>query len=1419
MFSFLLFPRSEFAHLDQQYRTRVRLCDLPRLWRHSLPLPMAGGGVGWSTLLFVVRLPFTLLPLSLLPFGLGGAGGSGSGSRALPPLPRVEDLLDCLHDVPVSSEKATTILAYDTLITYVCLVQSLRLGEEIEKAINFWRRAKEHPYRVWIERTPLYWLKQLFLPKGHALLSQQPKIPAALQPLAALEDLDAARYANLVLLFRLTLKWNVGNAEPLDLSLPFAPSSSSSLRASLGVKREGATWGKTSWKRRERRRRTDRDGVTHPVPFLGGGNKGVGRQLLSPSAGASLSLLEVQHHRRVAGVALEMKGATLTDGRAASDHFEAVREILQRHRPPGFGRKWFQWVLVGSVVLVGVVWVRRSKVDFLKLLSEGARSFRRFSEEHVTGPLRRLWVLFRYSEASSGSAGAMEVDEHTVAQSEESLRTMVTQCIEDLGLQKQSQQQSGLGGTYARSTSKECEWSFPSHTSQARSSGSKERDVSVLPFARLIESAASTAMKTAERVAQRTSETFESAFPSLSLSSSFSSLSSSLGELVERAPTEGSEKGASGGLQGGNAQAQAPTPEIHAEGQLGGPSDGGGGKRMTPGEDVRVLMEVLDREYEKTIRSPLRGTFTGPLPRLLLIQVQQQRTNMQQAMLAMDRILRSNEATFEIMATLPAVTLAWVLLQRLFSEQRGWEEKLFAEVRTLFRRCERLMDRYNEASRGMSEAHEGFLVFAYCHCLRVFSSHPAVVFVPDRIAEFAEDMHDVMGWGPVYRGQLGWEMGMAGEGFRSDPPEPSGLGSAAGVETPSRPFLEGGAVRARGDVGAQEVGVSAGRVEEGTEGGAAAGGPTGKLGVERQRERGSAAGDRGGRTRLGGKRLTEFAISPFVHPHAASWVEAAAEEGVNSDPHDFTQPHSHEEREHKAAPPFFTEKEQQKEREEGDLSPKIEISPSHLPATTPDSLSLPLRPKTKTEAQRGDDGGKGQAGGTQKNSKEDWTEIESEEEHEFSEENEHGVFFGTHAKHLETQRRLMRSFSLLLPSRTADEQQQGHTLHPVLPSPEVIREDDVQVHTPTHQLNHPSASVSGPSHAAFRQPPLLERGTPSSVAPDAFVGIAPDGLPHAHPHPQAPLSASNTKTKKTGVPPAHRHKKHSATGPTVTALQPEALTATFRGRLFDAAERQPPHAERSRMAASPTGKGTKGKDGVRWRGRDQERRESAPLKEHPFSSSSPHHGGKGETGESAGVAALMSRFVRLASASLAFGRGGERSVSDHGGVLRERADRNRDGDRERQGEGEGEDAIASAAASIRRVEGRGQDLKENGRAESGQMEDASGPSGGQRHKNGQDSQWKVEGREGEGKKGLPEAVEEHSKWQDRGKIGERRDNTAEIQGRDDFDRGGARPGGEHREIRFRLDMGARLRALKRMSFNYDFLSSQGNASNFFRLSR
>eukprot|EP00730_Choanoeca_flexa_P002509 TRINITY_DN11075_c0_g2_i1.p1 TRINITY_DN11075_c0_g2~~TRINITY_DN11075_c0_g2_i1.p1 ORF type:complete len:572 (+),score=154.31 TRINITY_DN11075_c0_g2_i1:140-1855(+) len=89
-------------------------------------------------------------------------------------------------------------------------------------------------------------------------------------------------------------------------------------------------------------------------------------------------------------------------------------------------------------------------------------------------------------------------------------------------------------------------------------------------------------------------------------------------------------------------------------------------KCVTQG-DLTVVM----RDFEAGLRKPVSGVVGGHLLRTVLIQVQKAKVDMQQALSAMDKLMKSNELTFQLIALMPAVAIAYFGVSTVWNALNG----------------------------------------------------------------------------------------------------------------------------------------------------------------------------------------------------------------------------------------------------------------------------------------------------------------------------------------------------------------------------------------------------------------------------------------------------------------------------------------------------------------------------------------------------------------------------------------------------------------------------------------------------------------------------------------------------------------------------------------------------------------------------
>ncbi len=116
-------------------------------------------------------------------------------------------------------------------------------------------------------------------------------------------------------------------------------------------------------------------------------------------------------------------------------------------------------------------------------------------------------------------------------------------------------------------------------------------------------------------------------------------------------------------------------------------------------------------DYEKEIASPLKNAVFGEMSRLLLIQVQKQKgtdfakyannnlfisnaADVEKAMKALDKLLKSNEVNFQFLATIPAVLFVWAVNRALFHRPDPNREN-YRNIRATLREISILLNRNN----------------------------------------------------------------------------------------------------------------------------------------------------------------------------------------------------------------------------------------------------------------------------------------------------------------------------------------------------------------------------------------------------------------------------------------------------------------------------------------------------------------------------------------------------------------------------------------------------------------------------------------------------------------------------------------------------------------------------------------------------
>ncbi|KAI8082286.1 ATP synthase regulation protein NCA2-domain-containing protein [Thamnidium elegans] len=91
-------------------------------------------------------------------------------------------------------------------------------------------------------------------------------------------------------------------------------------------------------------------------------------------------------------------------------------------------------------------------------------------------------------------------------------------------------------------------------------------------------------------------------------------------------------------------------------------------------------MSVLLKEYEKEIKNPLKNVIAGDLLQTMLIQVQKTKVDVDLAMSALDKLLKSNELNFAFLAVAPSMLLTWASVSWLKNTFQGRSQQKMKKI-------------------------------------------------------------------------------------------------------------------------------------------------------------------------------------------------------------------------------------------------------------------------------------------------------------------------------------------------------------------------------------------------------------------------------------------------------------------------------------------------------------------------------------------------------------------------------------------------------------------------------------------------------------------------------------------------------------------------------------------------------------------
>ncbi|KAG0165135.1 Nuclear control of ATPase protein 2 [Apophysomyces sp. BC1034] len=157
-------------------------------------------------------------------------------------------------------------------------------------------------------------------------------------------------------------------------------------------------------------------------------------------------------------------------------------------------------------------------------------------------------------------------------------------------------------------------------------------------------------------------------------------------------------------------------------------------------------MSLILKAYEQEMKRPLKNAITGDLIQTLLIQVQKTKVDVDLAMSALDKLLKSNELNFAFLAVAPSMLLTWASLawlRNIYQRRSGKRLKQVGRpIRAAMRRIDRLLNlaAYDEDDQLLNCQTQGSLL-CEVHLLRSYT-----YYLPKRHAMrelFIEDLRDL----------------------------------------------------------------------------------------------------------------------------------------------------------------------------------------------------------------------------------------------------------------------------------------------------------------------------------------------------------------------------------------------------------------------------------------------------------------------------------------------------------------------------------------------------------------------------------------------------------------------------------------------------------------------------------------------------
>ena len=332
----------------------------------------------------------------------------------------------------------------------------------------------------------------------------------------------------------------------------------------------------------------------------------------------------------------------LHEARAAFALSEEAAEVAYAlHAPPT------RWQMYWIPLCVGAAWSASLALTLYARAGE-VRQFYHFAVsatkgmfvEHIRDPLQEIYGEVLRSAGGAPARSDMATASNSASDSKYALERMLLSWAETNPVPKKSESK-GLGMETTTGTSSK--W-----------------------LAENLESATS-------YVAETVGSATESVMAAAEVVTKSGSSSSTAGGDVATGATVANATGGSvgSGIGGGGSAVGGTSPHSvpHSAPSAAAPSGGSSSQAPSPKPPpsppppMDDIMDAMMAQYERELRNPVTSLFAGELPRMLLIQVQALKAEMEAALVSMDEVMASNRVTLAVSAMAPVgigvITMAY----------------------------------------------------------------------------------------------------------------------------------------------------------------------------------------------------------------------------------------------------------------------------------------------------------------------------------------------------------------------------------------------------------------------------------------------------------------------------------------------------------------------------------------------------------------------------------------------------------------------------------------------------------------------------------------------------------------------------------------------------------------------------------------